>query len=253
MRPASSATPLSRGSSASRGATTTRSSCSRREASDDLVVSTPFLSVAEPRQFLIPIARRLTTEHGEFDGLIVASFIPAAPRRFFRTVDVGKSGVVWVFHPDGVVLYASRRRPIRSAKPPTDNPIFAAAKSGSRIRNAASGRCTPAARQLISAFHSTTPPPLIVAVSLDRNEVLDRVAPPGRARRRCSSSDSPCSLAGDAGRPVPPDGRQADRGAGADRGAQLRGRSGCAKSTSGSPRRSRASGAPGARPKRRAR
>ena len=142
-----------------------------REASDDLVVSRPFLSVVEPRQFLIPIARRLTTEQGEFDGLIVASFIPAAPRRFFRTVNVGKAGVIWVFHPDGVVLYSepSTNDPLGEAA--TDNPIFAAAKSG-----VASGTLVGPLHadgpQLISAFHSTTAPPLIVAVSLDRNEVL---------------------------------------------------------------------------------
>ena len=140
-------------------------------ANDDLVASTPYLSVVEPRQFLLPIARRLTSEAGAFDGLIVASFIPAAPRRFFRTVDVGQAGAIWVFHPDGVVLYRepSANDPLgESAK---DHPIFVAARDG-----AASGTLRGPLRaggpEQLSAFRSTSSPPLIVGVSLDRNEVL---------------------------------------------------------------------------------
>jgi signal transduction histidine kinase len=140
-------------------------------AIDDLVASTPYLSVVEPRQFLIPIARRVTNEAGEFEGLIVASFIPAAPRRFFRTVDVGRAGVLWVFHPDGVVLYRepSANDPLGEAA--TNNPIFAAARRGS-ASGTLRGPLQAGGPQLVSAFHSTTTPPLVVAVSLDRNEML---------------------------------------------------------------------------------
>jgi signal transduction histidine kinase len=140
-------------------------------AIDDLVASTPYLSVVEPRQFLIPIARRLTNEGGAFEGLIVASFIPAAPRRFFRTVDVGQAGALWVFHPDGVVLYRepSANDPLGEAA--TGNPIFAAARGGA-ASGIVRGPLQAGGPQLVSAFHSTTTPPLIVAVSLDRNEVL---------------------------------------------------------------------------------
>jgi len=138
---------------------------------DDLVASTPYLSVVEPHQFLIPIARRLTREDGAFDGLIVASFIPAAPRRFFRTVDVGHAGAIWVFHPDGVVLYREPSATDPLGETAKENPIFAAARDG-----AASGTLRGPVRaggpEQLSAFRSTSSPPLIVAVSLDRNEVL---------------------------------------------------------------------------------
>jgi signal transduction histidine kinase len=138
---------------------------------DDLVASTPYLSVVEPKQFLIPIARRITNEAGEFDGVIVGSFIPAAPRRFFRTVDVGRAGALWVFHPDGVVLYRepSTKDPLGQAA--TANPIFAAARGGA-ASGTLRGPLEAGGAQMLSAFHSTSTPPLIVAVSLDRNEVL---------------------------------------------------------------------------------
>ena len=140
-------------------------------ASDELVVSKPFLTVRDPRQFIIPIARRLTTKSGAFEGLIVASFIPAAPRGFFRTIDVGKTGAVWVFHPDGVVLFREPSTTDQLGDAASENPIFAQAKGGS-----ASGRLRtplrPGGPALISAFRTIATPPLIVAVSLDENEVL---------------------------------------------------------------------------------
>jgi len=141
------------------------------QAIDDLIASTPYLSVVEPRQFLIPIARRLTNEAGEFDGLIVGSFIPAAPRRFFRTVNVGRSGALWVFHPDGVILYREPSATDPLGQMATDNPIFAAARGGA-ASGILRGPLHPGGPPALSAFRSTTTPPLIVAISLDRNEVL---------------------------------------------------------------------------------
>ena len=141
------------------------------QTSDDLVASTPFLTVREPKQFLIPIARRLTTEAGVFEGIIVASFIPAAPRGFFRSVDVGQSGAVWAFHPDGVVLFREPSTKDPLGETADGNPIFAEARRGG-----ASGRLRGPLRKgsppLISAYHSSSTPPLIVAVSLDQHEVL---------------------------------------------------------------------------------
>jgi signal transduction histidine kinase len=140
-------------------------------ASDELVVSKPFPTVREPRQFVIPIARRLTTNAGLFDGLIVAAFIPAAPRGFFRTIDVGKAGAIWVFHPDGVVLFREPSTTDQLGDTAGGNPIFLRAKSG-----AAAGRLRAPLRPgdpvLISAFQTIATPPLVVAVSLDETEVL---------------------------------------------------------------------------------
>lgn len=140
-------------------------------SNDELVVDTPFLTVTTPRYYLIPLGRRLTTQEGVFDGAIVATFIPAEPRRFFRTVDVGRQGVVWVFHPDGVVLFREPSDANPIGERATGNPIFEAAR-----RQAASGTLEgaihPGGPVLLSGFHATSTPPLIVAVSLNRSEIL---------------------------------------------------------------------------------
>ncbi|HWF84996.1 MAG TPA: hypothetical protein VG222_09125, partial [Vicinamibacterales bacterium] len=139
---------------------------------DELAIDTPFLSLREPRLYLIPIGRRLSDEHGAFVGAIVATLMPAAPRGFFRTVDVGHRGRIWVFHPDGFVLFRepSGENPIgQSAR---DNPIFAASARSAGAVGVLEGPVDRDGPVQLSAFHATDTPPLIVAVSLDRAEVL---------------------------------------------------------------------------------
>ena len=136
----------------------------------DLVIGTPFQSISTPPHTLIPIARRLTRADGAFDGVLVASFRPAVPQRFFRTVDVGQRGALWVFHPDGIVLFHEPSGGGRIGESAKRNPIFQAASTGgSGTRRGAVEDGGPV---LLSAFHVTATPPLIVAVSLDRDEVL---------------------------------------------------------------------------------
>ena len=137
---------------------------------DDLVVDRPFLTVTEPRQLYIPLGRRLTSVDRTFDGVVVATFSPAEPRRFFQTVDVGAEGMVWGFHPDGILLFRepSLNNPIgESAR---GNPIFEAAQ-----RTAAGtllGPVSPNGPALVTAFQRLTVPPMIVAVSIAQAEVL---------------------------------------------------------------------------------
>ena len=57
------------------------------DPSDAVVVNPPFLSLSEPKQFVIPVGRRLTTKDGAFDGLVAITFTPAALREFFGTID----------------------------------------------------------------------------------------------------------------------------------------------------------------------
>ena len=141
------------------------------DALDDYVVSTPYLSITEPRRYMIPIARRLKTPAGAFAGLIVATFLPAEPRGLFSKVDVGQRGAVWVFHPDGVVLFRepSETNPLGDSA--TANPIFQAAHDGSAA-GTLEGPIERGGPVLLSAYRVTTTPPLAVAVSLDRSEIL---------------------------------------------------------------------------------
>jgi signal transduction histidine kinase/CheY-like chemotaxis protein len=139
--------------------------------SDDLVVGTPFLTVPEPRRLIIPFGRRLTSPDGAFQGAVVATVTPEDSRRFFKTVDVGVTGSLWVFHPSGVVLFRepSPNNPIGESA--INNPIFRAAD---RLRAAGTlhGPIAAQGPPFISAFESISPPPLLVAVSLNQDEVL---------------------------------------------------------------------------------
>jgi signal transduction histidine kinase len=140
---------------------------------DELVVSTPYQAVVDPKAYLIPIGRRLISAAGAFDGVVVATFLPATPRGFFRTADVGEHGVVSVIHPDGIVLF---REP--SAENPVGQsaaglPVFERAKR-SPADEVVSGPIAAGGRGpvYLSAFHLIASPPLIVTVSLDRDEML---------------------------------------------------------------------------------
>jgi len=98
-----------------------------RRGGDDLVVGTPFPTQVEPRQLLIPIGRAITRADGTVEGAVVASFMPAARRAFFRTVDVGHRGIVWVFHPSGIVLFREPSSTDRVGESAKSNPVFQAA------------------------------------------------------------------------------------------------------------------------------
>ena len=141
-----------------------------RDPRDRLVASTPFRSLVRPDQVMIPLARPITTADGRFDGIVVATFLPADVRGLFEQLDVGRDGAVWVFHPDGVVLFH-----IPSAQfmgeTAAGNPLFEASRhhAGAGTRRGPLQAGGPA---LVSAFYSLREPPLTVAVSLGEREVL---------------------------------------------------------------------------------
>lgn len=138
---------------------------------DLLVVDTPIRAMTDPKIFLIPIGRRLMSDAGTFDGIVVATLLPAAPRELFRSVDVGEHGIVWVFHPDGRILFRepSENDPIGEAA--AGNPVYeAAVRSGGSGQH--EGRITGNGAIYVTAYRYTPTLPLIVAVSLERWEVL---------------------------------------------------------------------------------
>jgi signal transduction histidine kinase len=141
------------------------------EPKDDLVVSNPYPTVVEPKTLVIPFARPLLAEDGAFQGIVVAAMIPSAMRGLFQTMDVGQGGAVWVFHPDGVVLFREPSDRDAIGESATSNPIFVAAKQSNGSGTIESA-VRPGEPRLLTAFRSIAEPPMIVAVSLDRDEVL---------------------------------------------------------------------------------
>jgi len=61
--------------------------------------------VAEPRRYILPVGRPMTTADGTFDGIAVATVTPESFRSFLGTLDIGKDGVITVLHPEGSVLF----------------------------------------------------------------------------------------------------------------------------------------------------
>jgi signal transduction histidine kinase len=141
------------------------------QASDDLVIGEPYLSMREPRTYLIPMGRRLSDNQNRFTGTVTATVVPSSQRPFLSTVDVGRRGIVWVFHPNGFVLFREPSAVSATGARSTDNPVFDEAKrtGGSGTIRAA---IQPGGAIMLSGYRTTTTPPLIVAVSLDRDEVL---------------------------------------------------------------------------------
>jgi signal transduction histidine kinase len=141
------------------------------EPGDQFVVDTPFRTVVEPKGFIIPMGRRLTTNAGAFDGIVVVSVLPAAPRDFFRSINLSEHDVLWVFHPDGFTLFREPSAVSSTGEIATGNPIFEAAR-----RTGASGTVeaalVPGGATMLSAFRVSRSPQLFVAVSLDRDVLL---------------------------------------------------------------------------------
>ena len=139
--------------------------------SDQLVVGPPFLTRSVPTRLVIPFGRRLVGEDGRFIGTIVATAIPDESRALFQTADVGRGGSVWVFHPNGAVLFRepSSANPIGESA--LQNPLFQAAQAQGDT-GTLRGPLAPGSDTFISGFRRIPTPPVIVAVSLQQNEVL---------------------------------------------------------------------------------
>jgi signal transduction histidine kinase len=140
---------------------------------DDLLVDDPILTVVQPPQYVLPVSRRLTDKNGAFAGAVVAVIIPAARRAMFRTVDVGTRGVVSVFHPDAIVLFREPSASNPAGESAAQDPVFVAAH---KARDGGSGLiespATSGGAILLTAYRTMAEPNVIVAVSLDRDEVL---------------------------------------------------------------------------------
>ena len=145
---------------------------------DELVVDRPFLSITTPRQYIIPVGRRLFDAKGAFDGTVVATVHPESYREFFRTLDLGPGGIITVLHADGVVLFRepSAANPINEAA--SGNPVLPRARASAF--GTFTGPLEPGGPMFVSAYRTVASPPLVVAVSLSERDVL---AEWGRQRR----------------------------------------------------------------------
>jgi signal transduction histidine kinase len=141
------------------------------DPTDRLVISNPLPTVVDPGTLVIPFARPLIDGGGAFQGIVVAAMIPSSMRSLFQTMDVGRRGAVWMFHPDGIVLFREPSDSGPLGESAVSNKIFAAAKQ-SNGSGTIETSIHPGDATTLTAFRSTSEPPIVVAVSLDRDEVL---------------------------------------------------------------------------------
>ena len=138
---------------------------------DEFLIDTPFRRVDGSSGFVIPMGRRLTTAGGAFDGIVVVTFLPAAPHDFFRTIDMGPHDILWAFHPGGFVLFREPSAAAVTIEPASGNAVFEAAQRAG-TSGAIQGAVTPGGPVMLSAYHVSATPNLIVAVSLNRWDIL---------------------------------------------------------------------------------
>jgi len=137
---------------------------------DVLIAGAPFATIAGRPRIIIPLGRKLFDSEKRVVGTVVVSFNPAAPEEFLQGVDVGSQGTVWVFHPDGVLLYEEPSTADRIGARVADNPVFIAARrSGNGVLH---GPLGADGAVKLTAYRTRQNPPLITAVSLDEAEVL---------------------------------------------------------------------------------
>ena len=137
---------------------------------DELVIDAPFWSDFGKR-YVLPIGRRLTTSAGQFDGIVATAYSPEIFQEFFTSIDVGRQGVVSVFHPDGVVIFRGPSESSEIGRPAGSDPLLLAAQ-GSSAKGIVVGPLAAGEPPFVSAYETLDTPPLVVAVSLDRAELL---------------------------------------------------------------------------------
>jgi PAS domain S-box-containing protein len=139
-------------------------------SANELVINPPLLSVTEPRHYLLALARRLYRPDGSFDGMVVVVFEPSQLQPFFKSVDVGRRGEISVLHPNGAVLFREPSVSDAIGEPAVDDPILLAARQSpsGTLRHTLASHGAP----VVTAFHTTANPPLIVAVSLSEDDLL---------------------------------------------------------------------------------
>jgi signal transduction histidine kinase/CheY-like chemotaxis protein len=137
---------------------------------DELAIDTPF-EVPGQRRHILPIGRPLRTASGEFDGVVVTTFDPNSFRQFFRTLDIGQSGIISVLHSDGVVVFREPSTADPIGQSAEGDPLLEAARARPG-RGLLTGSLTPGGPRFVSGYETVGTPSLLVAVSLHQPELL---------------------------------------------------------------------------------
>ena len=141
-------------------------------APDELAMDAPFLvSTPTTRRYILPLGRRLTGPGGAFDGVIVTTYEIDEFIKFFETVDVGPHGMISVFHPDGTLIFRVPRAAGRIGQAAAEDPVMKASRAAPGA-GVVVAPLTAGGEPYISAYQTLPAPPVTVAVSLSRGDIL---------------------------------------------------------------------------------
>lgn len=131
----------------------------------NLVADRPFRGLT---QTLLPIGRRLSDRSGGFAGSVVATMIPQQLDETYRTVNIGRDGVVALIHPSGVPLLsvASDGR-----APGAEQISELARRHAEGVSNLHMPLNADAPISII-ALHTIAEPPITVAVAFGKSQAL---------------------------------------------------------------------------------
>jgi signal transduction histidine kinase/ActR/RegA family two-component response regulator len=139
---------------------------------ETLLADTPFPRPSEPGIMLIPVGRRLAREDGTFDGIIAATLHPGELREFFAKVDVGRHGAIWVYHPEGTVLFSVPTVKERIGDRANGAALFEHAKKLAQPATALLPAQDKSAAA-VAAFRPLNEPRMYLAITLDQAELLE--------------------------------------------------------------------------------
>jgi hypothetical protein len=135
---------------------------------DALIADEPKRS-SNDSKIVVPLSRVIRTPNAEFEGMAIANFAPEQLRAFYRDIDVGANGIVWLLKPPDRVLL---REP--PSADPNDEPWPDALVE--EISPGQAGVATgPVARggpDYVTAYRSLGGTGLTVAVSLAAADIL---------------------------------------------------------------------------------
>jgi PAS domain S-box-containing protein len=141
------------------------------DPSRQFVTDIPIRGV-KSNQLLIPMARRIPSPDGVFRGFVAATLELERLREFYRSIEVGKKGIIWLLHPQGFVLLRQPFSQDTDSQLPADHPLLMPlAPAGGR--NSGTIRLEQAGSYYTTAVEQYDNLALRVAVSLSDDELFE--------------------------------------------------------------------------------
>jgi diguanylate cyclase (GGDEF)-like protein len=122
--------------------------------------------------WIIPLTRRLDDANGQFAGVVAASVRVKYFAAYYATYDIGKDGAILLALNNGIQLMRRPLLPDAIGKSLLQGPLFTLYKSGSTSGNAMI-KSTQDGVERLNAYRELPHYPLLVAVALSKNEILD--------------------------------------------------------------------------------